>query len=95
MTEKTNTTHTNNVAILGDCIIRFNRGIKSEFNKAFRCVRARFKHLPGGLLKDFLHHIDPTLDKQNFEAAIIYIGITNILYDSTSQYIDLLLLNIK
>ena len=33
VTEKTNTAHTKNVAIVGDSIISFNRVIKSEFNK--------------------------------------------------------------
>ena len=36
VTEKTNTTHTNNVAILGHSVISFNRSIKSEFNKTCR-----------------------------------------------------------
>ena len=36
VTEKTNTTHTNNVAIPGDSIISFNWGMKSEFNITLR-----------------------------------------------------------
>ena len=37
VTEKTDTTRTNNVAVLGDSIIMlFNRSIKSEFNKTLR-----------------------------------------------------------
>ena len=94
VTEKTNTAHTNNVAILGDSIISFNRGINSEFNKTLRTGRARFKHFPGALSKDLLHYIDPTLDEQNFKAVIIHIGINDILYDS-SQQINLLLQNIE
>ena len=58
-TEKANTTYINNVAILGDSIINFFRGIKSS--------------------KDLLHYIDPTLEEQNFEAAIIHIGINDTL----------------
>ena len=67
VTEKTNTTHTNNVAILRERIISFNRGIKTEFNKTLRTGRAGFKH------------IDPTLEEQNFDAAIVHIGINDIL----------------
>ena len=91
VTEKTNTTHTNNVAILGDSIISFNRGIKSEFNKTLRPVWAKFKHFPGASSKDLLHYIDPTLEEQNFEAAIIHIGVNYILYDSSSRQVNLLL----
>ena len=57
--------------------------------------RARFKHFPGASSKDLLHYIDATLEEQNFEAAIIHIGINDILYDNTSQQINLLLQNIK
>ena len=78
MGEKTHkeavTTHTNNVTILGDSIINFNKGIKSEFNKTLRSGRARLKHFPGASSKELLHYIDPTLEEQNFEAAIIHIG---------------------
>ena len=95
VTEKTNTVHTNNVAILGDSIISFNRGIKSEFNKSLRPVWAKFKHFPGASSKDLLHYIDPTLEEQNFEASIIHIGINDILYDRRSRQINLLLQNIR
>ena len=91
VTEKPNTTHTNNVTILGDSIISFNRGIKSEFNKTLSSERARFKYFPRASSKDFLHYIDPTLEEQNFEAAIIHIGNNDIIYDSSSRQINLLL----
>ena len=42
-----------------------------------------------------LHCIDPTLEEQNFEAAIIHIGTHDTLYDSSSRLINLLLQNIK
>ena len=84
-----------NVAILGDSIISFNMGIKSKFNKTLRTIWARFKHFPGALSKDFLHYIEPTLEEQNFEAAIIHIGINDIIYDSSSQQTNLLPQNIK
>ena len=76
-TEKTNTTHTSNVAILEDSIISFNT--KLEFNKTLMSGRARFKHFPGALPKDLLHYIDPTLEEQTFEVAIIHIGVNYIL----------------
>ena len=41
------------------------------------------------------HYIDPTLEEQNFEAVIIHIGINDILCDSSSRQINLLLQNIK
>ena len=44
--------------------------------------QARFKHFPGASSKDLLHYIDATLEEQNFEAAIIHIGINDILYDN-------------
>ena len=55
---------------------------------------ARFKHFPGALSKDLLHYIDFTLKEQNFEAVIIY-RIIDILYDSSSRQINLILQNIK
>ena len=91
VTEKTNTTHTNNVAILGDSMINFSKDIKSEFNKTLRTGRARFKHFPGASSKDLLHYTDLTLEEQNFEAAIIHTGVNYILYDSSSPQINLLL----
>ena len=51
VTEKTNATHTNNIAILGDRIVSFNRSIKSEFNKTLRSGRATFKNFPGAFKK--------------------------------------------
>ena len=95
MTENTNTTHSNNVAILGDSIIRFNRGIKSEFDKTLSTGWAGFKHFPGASSKYLLHCIHSALEEQNFEAAIIHIGINDIPYDSSSRQTNLLLQNIK
>ena len=63
VTEKANTTHTNNVAILEDSVTSFKRGIKSEFNKTLRTERAKFKHFPGASSNDLLHYIDPTLEE--------------------------------
>ena len=95
VTEKTNTTHSNNVAIHGVSVMSFNRGIKSEFNKTLRSGWARFKHFPGASSKDVLSYIDSTLEEQNFEAAIIPIRINDILYDSSSRQINVLLQNVK
>ena len=60
-----------------------------------RTGRAIFKHFPGASSKDFLHYIDPTLEEQNFEVAIIHIWINDILYDSSSRQMNLLLQNIR
>ena len=60
-----------------------------------RYGRARLKHFPGASSKDLLQYIDPTLEEQNFEAAIIYIEINDILYDSNSRQINLPLQNIR
>ena len=57
--------------------------------------RPRFKHFPGASSKNSLHYIDPTLEEQNFEAAIIHSGINDILYVSSSRQINSLLQNIK
>ena len=76
-------------------MISFKRSIKSELNNTLRSGRARFKHFPGASSKDLLHYIDPTLEEQNFEAATIHIRINDILYDSSSKQINLLLQNIK
>ena len=60
-----------------------------------RSGRARFKHFPGASSKDLLHYNNLTLEKQNFEAAIIHIGINDILHDNSSRQINLLLQNIN
>ena len=95
VTEEASTTHTNNVVILGGSIISFNRGITSQFNKTLRTGRARFKHFAGTSPKDLLNYIDPTLEEQNFQAAVTHIGINDILYDSSTRQINLLLQNVK
>ena len=92
---KTNANHTNNIAILGDSIVSILRGIKSEFSKTLRSGRARFKRFPVASTKQLLHHIDPTLDEQNFEAAIIHTGINDSVYDSSSWQTNVLLRNIN
>ena len=91
----TEATHTNNVAILGETIISFSRSIKFEFNKTLRSGRTKFKHFLGTSSKDLLHYIDTTLEEQNFEAAIIHIGINDTLCDRSSRQINLFLQNIK
>ena len=91
---KTNTTHTNDI-VTGGRIISFNRGIKYEFNQTLRSRWARFQLFLGALSKYFLHYINLTLEEQNFEATIIHIGVSDILYDSSSREINLLLQNMK
>ena len=56
--------------------------------------RTRFKHFPGALSKDLLHYIDPSREEHKLDAAIIHIGINDILYDSSLRQINLLLQNI-
>ena len=41
-----------------------------------------------------LHYIDPILEEQTIKAAIIYTGVNDILYDSSSRQTNLLLQNI-
>ena len=91
---KTNTTHTNDI-VVGGSIISFNRGIKYEFNQTLRSRWARFQLFLGALSKYFLHYINLTLEEQNFEATIIHTGVSDILYDSSSREINLLLQNMK
>ena len=42
-----------------------------------------------------MHYIDPTLEEQNFETAIIHIGINDALYDSSPRQVNILLQNIR
>ena len=55
----------------------------------------RFKHIPGASPKQLLHYIDLTLEEQNFEAGIFCAGIDDMLYDSSSPQINLLVQNIN
>ena len=92
-TGKTNTTLTNIIAILGDSIISFNRGIKPKFNETLRSGWKILKPFPGASSKDLLNYIDSSLEDQHFEAAIIRTEINNILCDSSSRQINILLQN--
>ena len=91
---KTNTTHSNDIAI-GGSITGFNRGIRYACNKTLRSRWERFQLFLGALSKYLLHYIDLTLEEQNFEATIIHIGVSDILDDSSSREMNLLLQNIK
>ena len=73
VTKQTNTTHTNNVAILGDSIISIN-----NINKTLRTGHTRFENFPGASSKDLLHYIDSTLEGLSFEAAIMHVGTDDI-----------------
>ena len=74
--------------------IKYNRGIKSEFNKTLWYGPTSFQHFQGALSKDFFHDINFTLEAQNIEAATIHTGINYIKYESSSQQISLLLQDI-
>ena len=47
--------------------IKYNRGIKSEFNKTLWYGPTSFQHFQGALSKDFFHDINLTLEAQNIE----------------------------
>ena len=79
--------------LFSEILLSVSAGVSNKINKTLRTGQERFKHFPRASSKDLSH--DPTLEEQNFEAAKIHIEINDILYDSSSRQINLLLQNIK
>ena len=50
-----------------------------DFNAATRGGRVHLKHLPGSKAIQLSHHVKPTLEGYTYDAAIIHVGINDIL----------------
>ena len=73
------TSNNNNIVVFGDSIPNFSRKCKSGFNRNIISARARFKHFPFAISKDLLCYVDATLQDATYDAAIIHVGVNDIL----------------
>ena len=90
---KNNSTQPNKIAIFGDSI---PRGIKvSEFNCSLKSVEAKFKCIPEASAHKMKFYKEPTLETDYFKAAILHVGINNVLKNRSSSDIEKLILDIK
>ena len=53
--------------------------IKISLIKKIEDRRAKHTYFPGALSRDILHYVNPTLENSEFHAAIIHVGINNLL----------------
>ena len=96
-----------NVLILSDSVVNFNRKIKCKISKGLQSERARFIYFPGATSKDLLHYIYTiyyiyyifalyiyTIYYHSFEVAIIHIGVS-LISNRNSPDFDLVLKNIQ
>ena len=96
-----------NVLILSDSVVNFNRKIKCKISKGLQSGRARFIYFPGATSKDLLHYIYTicyiyyifalyiyTIYYHSFEVAIIRIGVSFISNRNSPDF-DLVLKNIQ
>ena len=84
-----------NIIVFGDSIPNLTKSTKNEINrKLVSRGRAKFKYFPGATSKDLLHYIDPTLEDQIFNVAIIHVG-TNDILNNGQDAINYLLENIQ
>ena len=67
----------NRIIIFGDSIFR---GIRvREFNNEIKNGYAKFKTFPGSDSREILHNVNPTVESDNYDSAVLHFGPTNDL----------------
>ena len=51
--------------------------------------------IPGGTSKELLHYVEPTLKNKKFDAALLHVGVNNILNDESQHSVQNPLDNLK
>ena len=69
----------NNLVIFGDSITNFSRYHQNIFIQKIEDRRARVKYFLGSLSRDILFYVNPTLDESESDAAIIHVGVNDLL----------------
>ena len=72
------------------------RGIRlREFNYWLHKGYAQLKSFPGGTFKELLYFVEPTLENKKFDAALLYVGVNDLLNDESQDSVQNLLDNLK
>ena len=64
-------------------------------NNSIRSGRVRFRNFPGATLRELLHYMDPTLAAENYDTAVIHVGINDIINGVSSTKVENLVLNLE
>ena len=65
-----------------------------EINRQIQIGRVHVKAFPGPKLTQLNHHVTPRLEEYSYDAAIIYVGINDILRSRDSDRLERLPRNI-
>ena len=65
-----------------------------EFNKHINRGSAKFKTFPGLKSNELLHYIEPTLQEETYDAAIIHVGVNDMI-NGNQEKIDALIQNLQ
>ena len=65
-----------------------------EFNKHINRGSAKFKIFPGLKSNELLHYIEPTLQEETYDAAIIHVGVNDMI-NGNQEKIDALIQNLQ
>ena len=83
----------NQIVIFGDSI---PRGIRlHEFNYWLHKGHAQLKSFPGGTSKELLYYVEPTLKSKKFDAALLHVGVNDLLNDERQDSVQNLLDKLK
>ena len=81
------------IVIFGDSI---PRGIRlHEFNYWLHKGHAHLNSFPGGTSKELLYYVEPTLKSKTFDAALLHVGVNDLLNDESQYSVHNLLDNLK
>ena len=58
--------------------------MKYNISRALTNGGVRFNYFPGATSKELLHYIDETLEESNFEVAVIYEGVNDLMNSNNS-----------
>ena len=58
--------------------------MKYNISRALTNGGFRFNYFPGTTSKELLHYIDETLEESNFEVAVIYEGVNDLMNSNNS-----------
>ena len=73
----------NRIIIFGDSIFR---GIRvCEFNNEVKNSYAKFKTFPGSDSREVLHYVNPILESGNYDSAVLYSGLNDLLQKALSK----------
>ena len=89
------TSNNNIIVVFGDSIPNFSRKCKYDLNRNTISGRARFKHFSGATSKDLLCYVDATLQDARYDAAIIHVGVNDILNNQSHHQTTQLMYNLR